>query len=158
MVLNSSQDTAARKQPPNTGSGRAASFHSCRSWHVWVERRLATATPPCLQGSRGSVLQWKVPEILNFCWDVAGFLSVLLCAYWFLRAALRYSPPCPLVHVGSLSALFGCACGEGFCSFAAPVWDRAGCPALCRVRLPLDVGEEVEQHIPEGSDSAFSLL
>lgn len=34
-----------------------------------------------------------------------------------------------------------------------------GCPALCRVRLPLDVGEEVEQHGPEGSDSAaFSLL
>lgn len=62
---------------------------------------------------------------------------------------------------GSLSAVFGTAVPVregGSCWFAAPAWGRAGCPALCRVRLPLDVGEEVEQRSPEGSDSAFSLL
>lgn len=38
------------------------------------------------------------------------------------------------------------------------MWGRAGHPALGRVRLPLDVGEEVEQYGSGGSDSAFSSL
>lgn len=38
------------------------------------------------------------------------------------------------------------------------MWGRAACPEPGRARLPLDVGEEVEQHGPGGSDSAFSLL
>lgn len=38
------------------------------------------------------------------------------------------------------------------------MWGRAGRPAPGRVSLPLDVGEEVEQRSPGGSDSAFSSL
>lgn len=63
----------------------------------------------------------------------------------------------------SLSAMFGTSVsfggGEWWFLLLCSSRMGQGCPALCRVRLPLDVGEEVEQHGPEGSDSAaFSLF
>lgn len=62
----------------------------------------------------------------------------------------------PFCHVWDICVFLG---GEWWFLLLCSSCMGQGCPALCRVRLPLDVGEEVEQHGPEGSDSAaFSLL
>lgn len=119
----------------------------------------------------GSALQWKVLKSLNFCEETAAFHSILLCSQTMrpllLRAALdghwlvvAFLLAHCVAQFRSLSAVLGMAVPVwgGFLLLCSSLWGRAGCPELCRMRLPLDVAEEVEQHSSEGSDSAFSFL
>lgn len=168
MVLNNSWDAAAREELPNMGSGRAASSHSHRSWGVCGEE--AYCSHFTLFAKPGSALQWKVPKSLNFYeetaalafffahkpWDhcSSGLLWMVICLW--LPSSLHIV----LYKLGLFLLCLGWLClfGGGFLLLCSSLWGRAGCPELRRVRLPLDVAEEVEQHSSEGFDSAFSSL
>lgn len=181
MALNSSRDSAARKPPLGpwplgmwplwTWPAGRPPVSIAAGAAEWLEMRLLRLCPLAGRAAEGLACMGS-PRSLDCCQETPGFLGVCSAAAgssglpWVLPclwlAALL--PACGVAQepqVPSCRARGDVPCsGHRFfpCCFAAAVWGRAACPAPGRVRLTLDVGEEVEQHRPGGSDSAFSLL